>query len=67
MSDDPVVDVDGDGVADIAVDNDVVNGIAQTLDADLDGVPNFLDIDSDNDGISDIMKLEEKTWIVMVN
>ena len=37
------VDVNGDGVND-------------TMDKDLDGIPNFLDLDSDNDGIPDVVE-----------
>ncbi len=45
------VDSDGDGL------NDVFE--TYTGDADVDSVPNYLDIDSDNDGISDLFEANQ--------
>lgn len=59
---DPDLDTDGDGVADyrdadspgfIDTNND---GIHDSYDADLDGIINSLDLDSDNDGIADVVE-----------
>lgn len=56
------VDMSGDGVIDV-VDNLGVNtdssgrigdGLFDALDSDGDGIPNFFDTDSDNDGVLDI-------------
>lgn len=44
-------DTDGDGVLDSA---DVCNGFDDTLDNDLDGIPDSCDDDDDNDGFLDI-------------
>ncbi|MFD2591972.1 choice-of-anchor L domain-containing protein, partial [Aquimarina hainanensis] len=44
-------DDDGDGVIN---GNDVCTGFSDTADADGDGVPDGCDLDSDNDGVSDI-------------
>jgi hypothetical protein len=42
------------GNAGDVVDNDNFNNAANDINADTDGLPNFLDVDADNDGISDI-------------
>ncbi|WP_405368079.1 Ig-like domain-containing protein, partial [Nonlabens sp. Asnod2-A12] len=47
------VDSDGDGVLD---DVDICPGGDDTVDADLDGVPDFCDLDDDNDGILDTVE-----------
>ena len=36
--------------------DDAFNGITTNIDTDKDGVPNYLDIDSDNDGIFDVVE-----------
>ncbi|HEX2899049.1 MAG TPA: hypothetical protein VHS96_04940, partial [Bacteroidia bacterium] len=41
------------GAGDV-IDNDNPNNPANDINADSDGLPNFLDIDSDNDGIADL-------------
>ncbi|MHA1364812.1 MAG: hypothetical protein ACTSP5_00170 [Candidatus Heimdallarchaeota archaeon] len=49
-------DIDGDGLPDGYEFYDNYNGTAidpETADADEDGIPNYLDDDSDNDGLSD--------------
>lgn len=43
----PCLDLDGDGICD---------RVASIYDDDGDGVPNYLDLDSDNDGISDLFE-----------
>ncbi|WP_299667709.1 LamG-like jellyroll fold domain-containing protein [uncultured Polaribacter sp.] len=57
---DPSLDSDNDGILnykdpDYAAANGstIVNGVVASLDTDADGIPNFLDLDSDNDGIPD--------------
>ena len=59
---DPGADSDNDGIPNfldkdfpgfIDVNNDGVN---DTMDKDLDGIPNNLDLDSDNDGIPDVVE-----------
>jgi hypothetical protein len=59
---DPSTDTDGDGIADI-YDNDTPgfvdtnnDGLDDRADNDLDGVPNYLDLDCDNDGIPDLVE-----------
>jgi len=58
----PNADVDGDGVPAYLDDNDNdaaignADGIEAGFDTDNDGVPNHLDLDSDNDGIYDIVE-----------
>jgi gliding motility-associated-like protein len=52
---DEFVDVDGDGLADI-VDPTEGGIILPGGDNDMDGIPNALDLDSDNDGIPDIIE-----------
>jgi hypothetical protein len=54
-------DEDGDGVIDSADPNDLVtgggNGAALPVaDTDGDGAKNYLDVDSDNDGLSDLLE-----------
>ncbi|MDP5106799.1 MAG: gliding motility protein, partial [Polaribacter sp.] len=44
------IDVNQDGL------DDVFNGIITNIDTDNDGVPNYLDVDSDNDGIFDLVE-----------
>ncbi len=60
---DGYTDADGDGFADeVDTDDNTVPGPGDggtTLpmgDADMDGIPNYLDLDSDNDGILDIVE-----------
>lgn len=57
LSDDPILDTDDDGIADLAPDDDLTGPtISTTLPIfNTDGVdgPDFLDLDSDNDGILD--------------
>jgi len=51
-------DADGDTNADTFSKADInADGIFDVFDKDLDGVPDFLDRDSDNDGIMDIIEL----------
>ena len=50
-----ITDTDGDGLSDI-VDPDNGGTVLPTPDSDGDGKPNFLDIDSDNDGIFDVIE-----------
>jgi len=59
---DSFTDADGDGLSDI-VDSNLGNAYNSGLglgipDFDVDGVPNYLDIDSDNDGIPDVVEAE---------
>ncbi len=58
----PFDDADGDGIYNYLDDNDVNNtsfvdvngdGVDDQVDQDRDGVPNFFDLDADNDGILD--------------
>jgi len=49
---DNFVDIDGDGLHD-EHDADQIGNILPIPDSDKDGVPDFLDTDSDNDGVSD--------------
>ena len=58
---DPAADSDGDGTLnyqdpDFAAANGstIVNGVMASLDSDGDGIPNHLDLDSDNDGLTDV-------------
>ena len=58
---DPLLDHDGDLIpnyrdVDFGVDADN-NGIVDSFDFDSDGIPNHLDLDSDNDGIYDIYEV----------
>nr|MDJ0644452.1 hypothetical protein [Flavobacteriaceae bacterium] len=59
LAGDPNEDTDGDGILNYR-DPDFCtlnsNGVCTTLDADGDGVINSLDLDSDNDGIFDIVE-----------
>ncbi|MEM9214533.1 MAG: DUF4347 domain-containing protein [Cyanobacteria bacterium P01_F01_bin.150] len=48
-------DLDGDGLAD-AVDG--ANTITIAPDFDADGIPNYLDLDADNDGIPDVIEAQ---------
>ncbi|MFS4482056.1 Ig-like domain-containing protein, partial [Hyunsoonleella sp. 2307UL5-6] len=48
-------DSDADGVLDV---NDICPGGDDNADNDLDGVPDFCDLDDDNDGILDAVELE---------
>ena len=59
--DDPT-DTNGDGLADI-VDTDDGGTPLDNPDTDTDGVPDVLDLDSDNDGIADVI---EKRWKQML-
>ncbi len=59
---DPSADSDNDGIANFNdpsfpgyVDSNG-DGINDTMDKDLDGIPNHLDLDSDNDGIPDTVE-----------
>ncbi len=53
-------DINGDGIVDGFMDEnrdgwtDIELGVAVLWDADADGLPNFLDSDSDNDGYTDV-------------
>jgi len=50
-------DTDGDGISDADEgDNAVALGHGITLDQDTDGIYNFLDLDSDNDGLTDAVE-----------
>ncbi|MFT5822079.1 MAG: putative repeat protein (TIGR01451 family), partial [Crocinitomix sp.] len=60
---DGYTDVDGDGFADeVDTNDDTIPGPDDggtplpMGDADMDGIPNYLDLDSDNDGILDIVE-----------
>ncbi len=63
---DPFGDIDGDGVFNYADTNDPAltgtltdsntDGIWDEYDYDLDGFPNFFDLDNDNDGIPDAVE-----------
>ncbi|MFT5580832.1 MAG: putative repeat protein (TIGR01451 family)/gliding motility-associated-like protein [Psychromonas sp.] len=49
------IDTDGDGLIDLADgDNGGVDGLI--IDFDEDGIPDFQDLDSDNDGITDLVE-----------
>jgi len=61
----PIMDNDGDGIADeddLDDDNDGISDAVEIAtasnngDTDNDGVPDFLDLDSDNDGIFDVIE-----------
>lgn len=52
---DDATDMDEDGLADI-VDSDAGGTSLLMSDTDMDGIPNQLDLDSDNDGILDIIE-----------
>ncbi|WP_158839305.1 T9SS type A sorting domain-containing protein [Polaribacter sp. L3A8] len=61
---DPSLDSDNDGILnyrdpDYAAENGstIVNGVVSSLDKDGDGIPNHLDLDSDNDGVPDIVEV----------
>ena len=47
------VDANGNGVND-AIDTQIANGTYSIADTDGDGVPNYLDLDSDNDSFFDV-------------
>ncbi len=53
-------DINGDGIADFFVDNnadglhDALAGKCVIIDPDHDGLPNWIDLDSDNNGIPDV-------------
>ncbi|MDQ8003742.1 MAG: Ig-like domain-containing protein [Pedobacter sp.] len=49
----PIVDADGDGLSDLNDPDFVVISPLFNQDRDFDGLSNYLDIDSDNDGIID--------------
>jgi len=60
---DGYTDLDGDGFADsVDTDDNTIPGPGDggtslpNGDADLDGIPNYLDLDSDNDGILDLVE-----------
>ncbi len=56
---DPTKDNDNDGIIDYKdIDYCTLNsfGICEALDLDNDGIPSFLDLDGDNDGIPDIVE-----------
>jgi len=56
---DSTTDIDQDGVMDTADanDNDPTSpGVVDPVDTDSDGKPDFQDIDSDNDGLSDLVE-----------
>ncbi|MBX2931312.1 MAG: T9SS type A sorting domain-containing protein [Chitinophagaceae bacterium] len=53
---DNFVDANGDGLSDNAANTSSVNGLGAP-DFDGDGIPNYLDLDSDNDGIPDIVEV----------
>jgi uncharacterized repeat protein (TIGR01451 family) len=63
---DPGADADNDGIPNFYDVNFLVDsvsyvdtnldGVNDLLDKDLDGIPNFLDLDSDNDGIPDTVE-----------
>ncbi|WP_271764906.1 T9SS type B sorting domain-containing protein [Aquimarina algiphila] len=54
---DGIRDIDGDGIADIGVDANGIpiaaSGGLTPISSDGDGLPDYLDIDADNDGIQD--------------
>ncbi|MEP2024764.1 T9SS type A sorting domain-containing protein, partial [Reichenbachiella sp.] len=54
----PFADADGDGLLNYNDPGTDVNGdnIDDSYDFDLDGIPNFFDLDSDNDGILDLIE-----------
>lgn len=59
---DPGADSDNDGIPNFLdpsfpgfVDANS-DGVNDTMDKDLDGIPNYLDLDSDNDGIPDVVE-----------
>jgi hypothetical protein len=58
-------DADNDGILDQADSNDSQLGSPNTspLDTDTDGRPNFIDIDSDNDGITDLTENPDGTGV----
>ena len=56
---DDVFDVDQTGGAD--ANNDGVDDAVNALDTDSDGIPDYLDIDSDNDGILDATEADTGT------
>ncbi|MDQ3108687.1 MAG: gliding motility-associated C-terminal domain-containing protein [Bacteroidota bacterium] len=49
----PIADADGDGLSDL-VDPDNGGTPLVIIDTDNDGIPNGLDLDADNDGITDV-------------
>jgi hypothetical protein len=58
----PSLDADGDGIPNF-LDSDFpgfidtnADGVDDRFDQDLDGIPNHLDLDSDNDGIPDVIE-----------
>ena len=44
------IDINEDGL------DDIFNGVVRGIDTDGDGIPNYLDVDSDNDGIFDLVE-----------
>ena len=58
---DNFVDADGDGIADnVDKNQDAITAGSSpiiALDTDMDGIPNYLDLDSDNDGVLDIVEV----------
>jgi gliding motility-associated-like protein len=57
LTDSPIVDTDNDGTADQPVDVDVTGGVAvDPVNTDGTGKPDYLDLDSDDDGITDVIE-----------
>ena len=58
---DSIVDNDNDGIMDVADEDDnnpTSGGLITPLDTDGDNTPNFQDLDSDNDGVSDLIEVD---------
>lgn len=54
---DPSADDDGDGIPNYSDTNNAqTDGVCINYDTDGDGVPNHLDLDSDNDGLPDVIE-----------
>ncbi len=68
LTDDPVVDLNGDGVADQIIDVNINGGeLLLPINSDNDTLPDYIDIDSDNDGIVDFLEAQSSDNLILPN